>query len=153
MAKVILSLGTNLGNKQQNLDRAIELINRQMGFVKQKSSIYETEPWGFNSFNNFLNQVIVVVTSLQPKEVLSIALDIEREMGRSRSIESYEDRIIDIDLLLYDDLVLNDLNLKIPHPKLHLRKFVLEPLVEILPKEHHPVFQKSYRELLNSLEE
>ena len=151
MAKVLISLGTNLGDKSLNLNNAIAHINNSIGLVAQKSSIYETKPWGFESFNNFLNQVIVIQTSLAPIELMKELLQLERAMGRIRDKAGYQDRLIDIDILFYDDLVINANDVTIPHPKLHLRKFILEPLAEIEPELRHPVLNKTIKQLLTDL--
>lgn len=135
MAALYLSLGTNLGDRQSNLATAISLIGERVGTVQAKSSVIETEPWGFESSNRFLNMVIKVETSMQPLEVLHITQEIERQLGRSRkSVDGeYHDRLIDIDILLYDNLVMDTPELKIPHPLMYQRRFVTEPLAEIAP--------------------
>lgn len=151
MGKVFISLGTNLGNKQLNLNHAIAQIEKHIGLVAQKSSIYETEPWGYQSFNNFLNQIIVVKTILSPSVLMDTLLQIEKSMGRNRKHEGYQDRIIDLDIILIDQLVIRKDRLTIPHPKLHLRQFILEPLAEIEPEFLHPVFKKTIKALLTEL--
>jgi 2-amino-4-hydroxy-6-hydroxymethyldihydropteridine diphosphokinase len=152
LSKVYISLGTNLGNKTQNLKTACDLISKNIGIIEQKSSIYETEPWGYDSFNNFLNQVIEVETELTPKILLQRLLLIEEKMGRKRlDVNNYQDRIIDLDILLYANLVINDAEIKIPHPKMHERKFMLEPLLEISKGLIHPILNKNVAELLNQL--
>lgn len=152
MSKVYISLGTNLGNKKYNLSKACNHISNQVGKIQQKSSIYETEPWGFDSFNNFLNQVVLVETEVKPKELLKSLLKIEKDMGRYRTSDSsYQDRIIDIDIIMIDDMVINDKSLKVPHPKMHLRMFVLEPLIEINETLFHPTYKKTMKQLLAEL--
>lgn len=135
MAALYLSLGTNLGDRQSNLATAISLIGERVGTVQAKSSVIETEPWGFESSNRFLNMVIKVETSMQPLEVLHVTQEIERQLGRSKkSVDGeYHDRLIDIDILLYDNLVMDTPELKIPHPLMYQRRFVTEPLAEIAP--------------------
>lgn len=133
--KAYLGLGTNLGDRRDNLLRAVEHINEQAGHVLACSSFMETEPWGFSSNNAFLNAVIEIDTSLTPHELLHATQEIERTMGRThKSIGgNYSDRIIDIDILLYEDIVINDTELTIPHPLMWQRDFVYEPLLEIAP--------------------
>lgn len=135
MAALYLSLGTNLGDRQANLAAAVSLIGERVGTVQAKSSVIETEPWGFDSSNRFLNMVIRVETNLKPLEVLHTTQEIEKKLGRSRKTVDgvYHDRIIDIDILLYDNLVMDTPELKIPHPFMYQRSFVTEPLAEIAP--------------------
>lgn len=130
-----LGIGTNLGNRIANLHRAVELINEQAGHVLACSSFIETEPWGFKSDNPFLNAVVKIDTMHSPHNLLSVTQVIERTMGRThKSVNGvYSDRIVDIDILLYDDLTVNDENLTIPHPLIWQRQFVYEPLLEIAP--------------------
>lgn len=153
MSNVFVSLGTNLGNKELNLIQAIAQIELKIGTIAQKSSIYKTEPWGYQSFNNFLNQVICVETTLSPNEVLHNLLQIEKNMGRVRASADYEDRIIDLDILLYDEIIINQPELKIPHPNMHLRQFILEPLSELQPMLTHPKLNQSILALLKGLKQ
>jgi 2-amino-4-hydroxy-6-hydroxymethyldihydropteridine diphosphokinase len=149
MIKVILSLGTNLGNKLENLLLAISEIVEKIGSVKTLSGIYETEAWGFESENNFLNQVILVETDLNPFQLINSCLTIEKKMGREReNSENYESRIIDIDILFYGEEIINTESLQIPHPMLHKRRFVLVPLNEIAPDLIHFILGKSISKLL-----
>ena len=136
MATLYLSLGTNLDDRQKNLSLALELIGREVGTVVSASDIIETEPWGFDSSNRFLNMAIKVETTLQPLEVLHVTQEIERQLGRAtKSVNGeYHDRLIDIDILLYDDLVMDTPELTIPHPLMYERKFVMEPLAQIAPE-------------------
>ena len=133
--KAYLGLGTNLGDRRDNLLRAVEHINEQAGHVLACSSFIETEPWGFSSDNAFLNAVVEIDTQHTPHELLHITQKIEREMGRThKSIGgNYSDRIIDIDILLFEDIAINDAELIIPHPLMWQRSFVYEPLWEIAP--------------------
>lgn len=133
--KAYLGLGTNLGDRKANLTRAVEHINEQAGHVLACSSFIETEPWGFSSDNAFLNAVVEIDTQHTPHELLHITQKIEREMGRThKSIGgNYSDRIIDIDILLFEDIAINDAELIIPHPLMWQRSFVYEPLWEIAP--------------------
>ena len=136
MSTLYLSLGTNLGDRQKNLSLALELIGREVGTVVSASDILETEPWGFDSSNRFLNMAIKVETTLQPLEVLHSTQEIERKLGRTQKSvnKEYHDRLIDIDILLYDDLVMNTPELKIPHPLMYQREFVMKPLAQIAPE-------------------
>ncbi len=131
--QVYLGLGSNLGDKAWNLSEAIRLIGERVGQVLRQSSFIETEPWGFQSDNSFLNAVILCETNKTPREVLLLTQQIERDMGRRQKSVSvgYADRIIDIDILLYDDLTIDEPDLKIPHPLMHQRDFVMRPLQEI----------------------
>ena len=135
-----LSLGTNLGNKQENLQIAIRHIAKKVGKIVTQSSVIETEAWGFASAHSFLNMVIEIETNLSPLAVLKETQKIEKLMGRtSKTQDAYQDRIIDIDLILYDNIILDTPKLKLPHPLFHKREFVLEPLREIAPEYIHPV--------------
>lgn len=133
-------MGSNLGDRRMNIIRAIELIGERVGRVTQCSSLIETEPWGFESENNFLNGVILCETTLTPRQVLRKTQKIERDLGRIKKTNSqrstvnsqlYSDRPIDIDILLYDDLTVDEPDLKIPHPLMQEREFVMIPLKEI----------------------
>lgn len=152
---VYFSLGTNLGDKEQNLRTAVQKIRKQIGEVVSLSAFYATAPWGFSSDNTFLNAALCAKTALTPLEVLQTTQKIEREMGRThKSVNAvYSDRVIDIDLLLCfaDDgtpVLLDAPGLKLPHPLMQERRFVLEPLAEIAPGVVHPVFKKTIQELL-----
>ena len=137
---VFLGLGSNLGNRKHQIARAIRLIEEKVGDVLRQSSLYETEPWGFESKNRFVNAVVKVQTSLMPMEVLRQTQQIEREMGRRHKSQVatdgispiYQDRVIDIDILLYDDIQIDEPDLKIPHPLMSQRDFVMIPLTEVL---------------------
>lgn len=134
MHTVYLGLGTNLGDRHANISTAVRLLGERLGRVVRMSSLLETEPWGFSSPNKFVNAAVCVETSLTPRGVLAATQDIEREMGRTqKSLDGqYHDRPIDIDILLYDDLHVDEPDLKIPHPLMHERDFVMRPLGEIL---------------------
>ena len=136
MSTLYLSLGTNLGDRRQNLKSALELIGSKVGTVVSASDIIETDPWGFESPNPFLNTVVKVETDLKPLEVLDVTQEIEQQLGRAtKSVNGeYHDRLIDIDILLYDDLVMDTPELTIPHPLMYERKFVMEPLAQIAPE-------------------
>ena len=135
--QVYLGLGSNLGNRWENLEQAIRFIDEQVGTVTRQSSFVETEPWGFQSDNRFLNAVVLCETDKTPREILRLTQQIERDMGRHKNVNrrltnrNYTDRPIDIDILLYDDLSVDEPDLKIPHPLMHERDFVMLPLREI----------------------
>ena len=143
-------MGTNLGKKKENLLQAIRLIEERIGRVTSLSSFYETPPWGFESENTFLNAALCVETSRQPLEVLHLTQNIEKEMGRTYKSSGgiYHDRIIDIDLLMYDEMILHTAELTLPHPLMTHRDFVMKPLVEIAGEVIHPVWKKKLSQLL-----
>ena len=134
MYKVYLSLGTNLGNRKRNIREAIDKIGEQIGVVERQSALYETKPWGYLSPNDFINSCVLVLTAMAPRQVLEATQRIEQEMGRTlKSVNGeYHDRIIDIDILMIDDLVIDEPDFKIPHPLMEERDFVMTPLKEIL---------------------
>ena len=149
MAIAYLALGTNIGNKRRNMITAAALLAERVGDVLALSGFYETEPWGFQSENTFLNAALQLDTSLSPLELLKATQEIEIEMGRTqKSNGAYHDRIIDIDILLYDDLILQTPELTLPHPLMQDRRFVMEPLLEIAPNVVHPVFKKTVVSLM-----
>lgn len=143
-----IGIGTNLGNREANIEDALTRIEESLGEVLVASSVYESEPWGFDSKDKFLNMVVYIRTDLTPSGLLGRILMIEAQMGRIREDEGYKSRTIDIDILLYEDEILNEPTLEIPHPRMHERKFVLVPLCEIAPDIVHPVIKKVFRELL-----
>lgn len=143
MVCVYLLLGSNEGQREQEISKSLKRIASEAGQIIKMSSLYVTEPWGFESDSSFLNQVVLVNTRLSPSELLKTLLDIEKEAGRIRTSRPYSSRVIDIDILFYSDWVIQNENLIIPHPMLHLRRFTLEPLMEIAPEMTHPVFKKS----------
>ena len=151
MATVYLGLGTNIGDKKKNITDATIIIGSVMGNLRILSSLYETEPWGYESPNTFLNAVIQIETEIEPQKCLDIAKAIEREMGRVHTKEGYEDRIIDIDILFYDDTIYHSGNLTIPHPLIEKRDFVLRPMAEIAPDFRHPISGKTMKNLLHEL--
>ena len=153
MIKLYLLLGGNLGDKQKVFSEARDSLNEQVGKIDTQSAIYETEPWGFESDDIFWNQALEISTKLSPEEVLRQTQQIELKLGRIRKINQYVSRMIDIDILFYDDQVINQENLIVPHPRIQERKFVLAPLNEIAPNLVHPVFQKNIRQLLDECQD
>ena len=153
MAKVYLLLGGNLGDRNYYIQMSEQLIDKELGAIINRSSIYETEPWGFQHEQNFYNRVVEINTLLNPQELLEKIHNIENNLGRERKNQQYSARTIDIDILFYDDLILNEPNLIIPHSQLHNRKFALEPLCEIKPEFMHPVMNVTVRELLSQCED
>jgi 2-amino-4-hydroxy-6-hydroxymethyldihydropteridine diphosphokinase len=148
MMIVFLGIGTNLNNREHNLKEAVIKIEEYIGKILLSSSVFETEPWGFQAENEFLNLVVKVETQLNPSGLLGRILMIESLLGRLRGEKHYSSRVIDIDILLYEDLVIDEIGLKIPHPMMAERKFVLVPLCEIAPEIVHPVLNKSIESLL-----
>ena len=149
---VFLILGTNLGDRPGNMETALKYIAEQTGKVIARSALYESEAWGMESDRSFLNMAIEVRTSLSPDELLKVLLQIEAGMGRIRTGE-VEDRIIDIDIAFYDSLILKTVSLTIPHPRIHLRKFALIPLLEIAPELVHPELGRSIRDLIRTVDD
>ncbi len=149
MSFVYLLTGSNLGNRKVNLGKAKSMINARIGNILSLSAVYETEPWGFTEeTNSFYNQAMKVSTLLSPIELLDELLNIEKEMGRERKIHKYEPREIDIDILFYNDQLIETERLIIPHPKMHLRRFTLAILQEIAPDFIHPALKKDINTLL-----
>ena len=158
MARVILITGGNLGEMKPLLHRAQEMINAEIGPVMRCSHRYKSAPWGFESGAHFSNQVLICDTDLSPHEVLEKVHAIETALGRDRDAEAtekertgqnYSSRVIDIDILFYDNEIIADEDLVIPHPRLHERDFVLEPLGEVAPDKVHPVLGQTIAELKN----
>lgn len=146
---VFLGLGSNMGDRSKMLKEAVLLIKNEVGIVLHESSIYETKAWGNSHLNDFYNQVILLQTHLSPIEVLQGCLTIENRMGKlSKNSSNYENRLIDIDLLFYDQFCCEDKQLVLPHPYIAQRNFVLEPLSEIAADFIHPKLGFSMRELL-----
>ena len=145
-----LLLGSNLGNRMKYIASAISEIEIKLGNISRRSSLYQTASWGKHDQPDFINQVIELKTSLEPKDLLSGILGIEADFGRKR-IEKWGSRTIDIDILLYDGQIVNEPELIIPHPYLAFRRFCLMPLCEIAPEFIHPVLKKNIQELLFEL--
>ena len=150
MAKVYLVIGGNLGDREQYIEKTKCLIAERVGYILRYSSIYESEPWGFDHAQNFLNQVIIVDTQLSPAAILLEISFIEGILGRERSGNGYAARTADIDILFYDQQIMLSPSLVIPHRFLHKRRFVLAPLVEVAPDFMHPLFSIPVKELLAS---
>ncbi|MCT4602015.1 MAG: 2-amino-4-hydroxy-6-hydroxymethyldihydropteridine diphosphokinase [Marinifilum sp.] len=150
MAKVYFLIGGNLGNREQILQNTLNALNKDVGKVLKLSALYETEPWGFEHEQSFLNQVVMIETDLMPENVLNRTQKIEKDLGRIRKKNRYSERTIDIDILLYDDLIVNTERLEIPHPRMAERMFALAPLAEVAPEFIHPVNGKTLLEMKNS---
>lgn len=159
MEEVFLLTGSNLGDRKENLAQALRYLHEEVGAIFQQSNIYESEPWGFTASTPFFNQVVAVRTMLTPDDLLDTLLKIEIRMGRIRYfsgavcsgdncgiLESkpvYESRVIDLDILFYGSRMVFTDRLMIPHPRLHLRRFTMVPMVEIAPSFIHPLLRKS----------
>ena len=141
MATAHLLLGGNSGDRKHYIESAAKRIEDTIGRISVRSSLYETEPWGFSAETPFLNQAIRVETQLSPNEALAQLQIIEKQLGRATRSAVYESRVIDIDILFFDGLCVNEKNLQIPHPRMHLRKFALVPLAEIAGSAFHPVLR------------
>jgi 2-amino-4-hydroxy-6-hydroxymethyldihydropteridine diphosphokinase len=151
-SKAVLLLGSNSGDRVHYINKALSCIEKFIGNIVLKSSLYESSPWGFAEQPDFLNRVVVIMTSLQPSELLNTLKKTETELGRITA-EKWKQRIIDIDILFYDEIIFESAELTIPHPMLPKRKFTLVPLVEIMPGFIHPVFKKTISELIISCED
>lgn len=147
-----LLLGTNLGNREQNLQQAIAAIKMLCGKLTASSSVYTTAAWGITHQPDFLNQVICIDTTLSAQQLIKLLLDIEKKLGRKRIVKMGP-RLIDIDILLMENTVIHEPDLIIPHPRMQQRKFVLIPLNEIAPAIIHPVFNKTISQLLKDCED
>lgn len=146
--KVILSLGSNVGNRLENIEACLQLIHHKIGLILRVSSLYETPSWGFDS-SPFYNCAILIHSSFSPEKILRKITSIEKEMGRIRKIkQGYEDRIIDIDIIALDNTIIESENLIIPHPQMQNRQFVLQPIADLQLDWEHPILHKSIKELL-----
>lgn len=155
MARVCLSLGSNLGPRETYLRKALQALDKELGSLVKCSSFYETLPWGFSSDSLFLNAAACFDTLLSPEEVLAVTQQIEKSLGRKEKSRQgqYADRCIDIDILLYDDRVIETPDMILPHPHMAERMFVLEPLAEIMPRMLHPLLKKTILQLKEELAE
>ena len=153
MSIVYISLGSNLGDRAGNIKKTVEELSADKKLkIREKSAVYETEPVGGSPQDYFLNQVIGIETNLTPHDLLRSLLEIERKLGRKRGIR-WGERLIDLDILLFDDLILKEFDLEIPHPRLFRRKFVLVPLAEINPELYHPVLRKKITDIVKDLKD
>lgn len=150
MHKVFLGIGGNIGNKHNNFEKVVKIIETELGEITKKSSVYETPPWGFDTKDNFWNQVIIIKTELSPFQLLEKIHRIEKQFGRKRKSIDYSSREMDIDILYYDDFYFETKNLIIPHPKMQLRKFVLIPLNEIAHDFKHPLLRFTSFQMLEN---
>jgi len=148
MSKVYLSIGSNKGNRSVLINKAIDEIEKKIGIIISRSTIYQSKSWGFDS-NDFYNLCLLIDTDIMPKSLLINLKKIEKSMGREDVDGSYSDRLIDIDILFYDNITTDSEDLKIPHPKIEIRKFVLVPMLEIADDYVHPILNKTIKELYN----
>ncbi len=152
MSKVYLSIGSNKGNRSVLINKAIDKIEKKIGTIISRSSIYQSKSWGFDS-NDFYNISLLIDTDIEPKSLLINLKKIEKSMGREDIDGSYSDRFIDIDILFYDNIIIDSEDLKIPHPKIEIRKFVLIPMLEIADDYVHPILNKTIRQLDNECDD
>lgn len=152
MNESYLLLGGNLGNVIDTFEKCEQLLLEKVGLILKKSSDYESPSWGFVDENKFINRVVCLTTTLPPKELLKSCLEIEKKLGRKRNdnFDGYSSRVLDIDILFYNNITMEDRKLCIPHQKLHLRRFTLLPLHELNPDLLHPKFKKSIQYLLDN---
>ena len=148
MNTVYLQLGSNIGNRQEQLEFAIFEIKEKVGDITDFSKVYESSPWRVDGQSNYLNQVLEVETNIDADKVLSLALSIEEDLGRKR-IEKWGERLIDIDIIFYNNDIIEKVDLCIPHKHMHERKFVLTPLCEIARDYLHPKYNKTVADLLD----
>jgi 2-amino-4-hydroxy-6-hydroxymethyldihydropteridine diphosphokinase len=150
MNRIFLSLGSNLGDRRKNLESAVILLEKQAGHIEARSVMYETQPWGFSSDISFYNQAVELYSGKDPSQLLKILHEIESECGRRHMSVRYAPRTVDLDILLFNHCIIRTPDLVLPHPTLHLRRFVLIPLAEIAPHVIHPVLLRSIERLLAS---
>lgn len=148
METVYLCLGGNIGDTLNYFQNAVAMIGRRIGSVVSQSAVYQSEPWGFNAEQMFLNQVVVAETELEPHAVLELCLQIEAELGRTRSGNGYEPRTIDIDIIFFGHQIVSQPDLQVPHPLMHQRNFVLRPLCDVAADFVHPFFRKTVHQIL-----
>lgn len=145
-----------MGERESYIKEALLLLEREIGSISALSPLYNSEPWGFNAEQWFLNQAVEIETNLEPSPLLERIMEIEQQLGRNREEEKsggYSSRVIDIDILLYEDKMVESEELTIPHPRMHLRRFVLEPLNKIAANIYHPKMGLSIGELLESCQD
>jgi len=150
MHKVFLGIGGNIGNKQVNFDKVYKIIRNVLGEITKSSSVYETSPWGFEANENFWNQVLLIETEYSPNELLQKIHEIENSFGRKRESGKYSSREMDIDILYFDNREIETESLKLPHPRIPQRLFVLVPLTEIAPNFMHPALQLTSIQMLEN---
>ena len=152
LSKVYISLGSNKGDKFKNLQNAIDCIHLEVGHIKQISKVYKSTAFGFEG-DDFLNTCLVLETELKPKKLLKRLLQIENDLGRVRKKKGYQSRIIDLDIIFFENEIVETKSLKIPHPEMHKRRFVLQPLHDIASQFKHPILDKEVGELLDECED
>jgi len=150
MSTVYIGIGSNLGDRRGNCEKAMELLEKTGIIVKKRSSVYETEAWGVRDQPPYINMAVEIETELSPTQLLTALKAMEKEAGREKS-SRWGPRVLDLDILLFEDVTVLDDDLKIPHPLMHEREFVLIPLDEIAPEANHPLLRKSVHELLQQL--
>jgi 2-amino-4-hydroxy-6-hydroxymethyldihydropteridine diphosphokinase len=154
MKTVYIGIGSNLGDPYENCIKAIERIKKDpFSGIKAISPFYRTQPVGVEGQGWFINAVLCINTGLSSTEIIHMLLDVEKKIGRTRSGVRWESRVIDLDVLLIGNEIINDKNLIVPHPRMHTRRFVMAPMVDIAPDLIHPVLKKSMREILNEIPE
>ncbi|HXX57310.1 MAG TPA: 2-amino-4-hydroxy-6-hydroxymethyldihydropteridine diphosphokinase [Thermodesulfovibrionales bacterium] len=147
-----IGIGSNLGDREENCLRAIDRLSREGITVKKRSSLYETEPWGLKDQPKFINAAVEIETEREPEELLETLKKIENDFGKQAPSAKWGPRVIDLDILFYDDRIIHNTDLEVPHPHLHERDFVLKPLSEIAPQKIHPLLKKTLAELLTELD-
>jgi len=147
MAIAHIGIGSNLGKREENCLRSIDFLEEEGIFIRKCSTLYESEPWGVKDQPRFVNAAVEVETDKKPQALLAALKKIEKTMGRTET-GRWGPRVIDLDILFYNDLVIDTPDLRIPHPFMHERKFVLRPLSDIAPDKMHPVLRKTVKELL-----
>ncbi len=150
MSITYISIGSNLGDREENCKQAINLIEKNGIVIKKQSRMYETAPCGLKGQPKFINMAVEVETDKKPEELLRVLKEIEKEIGRTETVK-WGPRVIDLDIIFYNDLILKTQDLEIPHPYMHERAFVLKPLCEIAPDKKHPVIKKTVKEMLKNL--